>query len=134
MSAQPPIEPPNPPSGKPLSDLLKENVAKRNKTLPPHLQIGAYTMEEFEIKCERDARMVNATPFVWRDPAKIPPRQWIYGRDYIRKFITATVAPAGVGKSSLVIAETLSIVTMRPLLGVTPSEQARVWYWNGEDC
>ena len=111
----------NLPNGKPVSELLKEGAAKWNKSRPPHLHIGVYTVEEFEIECERDARMVNATPFVWRDPAKIPPRQWLYGRDYIRKFITATVAPAGVGKSSLVIVEALSIATLRPLLGVTPS-------------
>jgi AAA domain-containing protein len=132
MNAQP--EQPNPPNGKPLIEILKEGVAARNKKLPPHLQIPMpMTSEEFEAKTERESRMVNATPFVWRDPAKIPPRQWIYGRDYIREFITATVATGGVGKSSLVIVETLSIVTMRPLLGVTPAERANVWYWCGED-
>ena len=73
------------------------------------------------------------TPFKWRDPATMPRRRWIYGRHYIRQFITASIAAGGVGKSSLEIAELLSIVTGRPLLGVTPDERMNVWYWNGED-
>lgn len=73
------------------------------------------------------------TPFKWRDPATIPPRRWIYGKHYIRQFITATVAAGGIGKSSLEIAELLSIVTGRALLGVTPDEVVNGWLWNGED-
>jgi hypothetical protein len=76
---------------------------------------------------------IKPTPFVWRDPATIPPRQWIYGRHYVRKFVTATVAPGGIGKSSLSIVEALAIITGRPLLGVEPSESCHVWLWNGED-
>jgi AAA domain len=79
------------------------------------------------------AATIKATPFVWRDPVMIPPRRWIYGRHYIRKFITASVATGGVGKSSLAIAELLSIVTGRALLDITPNERVNVWYWNGED-
>ena len=77
--------------------------------------------------------IIRATPFIPRDPALIPPRRWIYGRHYIRQFLTETVAPGAYGKSALAITEALAIVTGRPLLGVAPDEQARVWYWNGED-
>jgi hypothetical protein len=35
----------------------------------------------------------RASPFSWVDPKKIPRRRWLYGRHYIRKFITETVAP-----------------------------------------
>ena len=76
---------------------------------------------------------IRATPFRPRDPALIPPRRWIYGRHYIRQFLTETVAPGAYGKSALAITEALAIVAGRPLLGVTPDEQTRVWYWNGED-
>ena len=76
---------------------------------------------------------IRPSPFIWRDPATIPPRQWIYGRHYVRKFVTATVAPGGIGKSSLSIVEALTIITGRPLLGVEPSESCPVWLWNGED-
>jgi hypothetical protein len=73
------------------------------------------------------------TPFKWRDPAKIPPRRWLYGSHYVGQFITATISGGGVGKSSLEIVEALAMVTGRALLGVTPEERVNVWYWNGED-
>ena len=76
---------------------------------------------------------IVATPYVWRDPALIPPRAWLYGRHYIRKFITGTVAPGGLGKSSLVLTEALALATGRNLLGVAPISAVGVWYWNGED-
>lgn len=77
--------------------------------------------------------LIRAKPFVWRNPAEIPRRQWLYGRHYIRRYPTATVAPGGLGKTSLVIVEALAMVTGRPLLGVRVPEPLRVWLWNGED-
>ena len=79
------------------------------------------------------APTIKASPFVWVDPAAIPHRQWLYGRHYVRKFISETVAPGAYGKSSLAMAEALAIVTGRGLLGVTPDERVNVWIWNGED-
>jgi AAA domain len=76
---------------------------------------------------------IRATPFKPRDPALIPPRLWIYDKHYIRKFLSETVAPGALGKSSLVTTEALAIVTGKPLLDIIPDEQTRVWYWNGED-
>jgi AAA domain len=76
---------------------------------------------------------VAATPFVWRDPATIPPRAWLYGRHYIRKFVSCTVAPGSLGKSSLALVEAIAIARNLPLLGITPTEQTNAWYWNGED-
>jgi len=51
----------------------------------------------------------------------------------IRGFLTATVAPGGLGKSSLVIAETICMCTGRELLGVTVYQPIKVLYWCGED-
>jgi hypothetical protein len=76
---------------------------------------------------------IRATPFRWRTPSEIPVRQFVYGRHLIRRFLSTTVAPGGVGKSSLVLVEALAMVTGRPLLGIHPSERLRVWYWCGED-
>ena len=70
---------------------------------------------------------LKARPFVWQDPATIPPRRWIYGRHYIADYASATLAQGAAGKSSLVIVEALSIITGRPLLGVTPNETGNVW-------
>ena len=72
-------------------------------------------------------------PFKWKDPATLPKRRWIYNEHYLRKFATGTFAPGGAGKSSLVIAEALAIVTGRPILGVQPVERCIVWLFNGED-
>ena len=77
--------------------------------------------------------LIPATPYVWIDPANIPQRDWLYGRLLIRKFVTATVAPGGLGKSSLITVETLSQVSGKDLIGVTPKEPLRVWLWNLED-
>ena len=77
--------------------------------------------------------LISATPFVWRDPASIPPRAWLYGRHYIRQFLTCTIASGGIGKTSLAIGETLAMASGRPLLGIQPAERCRVWLWNGED-
>ena len=74
-----------------------------------------------------------ATPFAWLEPAAIPQREWLYGRHLIRKEISATLAPGGVGKTSLGIAEALAMVSGRPLLGVQPAGRMRVWLWNGEE-
>jgi hypothetical protein len=77
--------------------------------------------------------LITATPFILRDPTLIPRRDWIYGKHLIRKFGSATIAPGGVGKSSLVISEALAMATGRPLLGIKPKRRVRVWLWNGED-
>lgn len=74
-----------------------------------------------------------ATPYAWIDPASIPRRDWLYGRHLIRKFLSVTVAPGGVGKSSLLIAEALCLATGKPLLGQWTGSPLRVWLWNLED-
>lgn len=79
------------------------------------------------------APAIRATPFVWRPPAQIPRRRFVYGRHYARRFVSATVGSGAVGKSSFLIAEALAIVTGRALLGVVPQERGRAWLWNGED-
>jgi hypothetical protein len=81
-------------------------------------------------------KIIKATPFVCREPSLIPPRAWLYGRHFVRQYMSTTVAPGGVGKSSLAIIEALAMVTGRDLLNVrggAPAQPIRVWYWNGED-
>lgn len=79
------------------------------------------------------ARAVAATPYEWKPPEEIASREWVYGNLLIRKFVTATVSPGGVGKSSLIAVEALAKVSGKNLLGVTPPRQQRVWLWNLED-
>lgn len=82
---------------------------------------------------EDDTPAIEASAYTFPDPASIPKREWIYGTHLIRKFVSATVAPSGVGKSSLVIAEAVALASGKPLLGIQPKGQFRVWLWNGED-
>jgi len=76
---------------------------------------------------------ISASPFKWMRPENIKPRSWIYGRHYIAKFVSTTIASGGIGKLSLSIVEALAIATDRPLLGIAPAYRAKVWLWNGED-
>ncbi len=77
---------------------------------------------------------IEPTPFLLRDPSLIPRREWIYGRHLIRRFVSVTVAPGGIGKSSLTIAEALAMASGRDLLGQSlPGGPLTVWLWNLED-
>lgn len=76
---------------------------------------------------------LKATPFVWRDPKTIPPREWLYGTHLIRGFASATYAAGGLGKTGLTIVDKLALATGRPLLGIKVRQRSRVWIWNGED-
>ena len=76
---------------------------------------------------------IEATVWRWCEPREIPPRQWLYARHLIRGFVSGTVAPGGVGKSSLVLVEAIAMATGKPLLGKRVAAPLRVWYWNLED-
>jgi hypothetical protein len=73
------------------------------------------------------------TPFEPRDPRTFPRRQFLYGRHYARKFVSMTVAPGDVGKTTLTLTEAVAMAANMPLLGVHFRQAYRVWYWNGED-
>jgi hypothetical protein len=83
---------------------------------------------------ESSLPLIRATPFVARDPATIPRREWVYGHHLIRKYISLTAAPSATGKSSALIADTLALVTGRDLVGIpVHGGPQRVWVWNLED-
>jgi AAA domain len=64
---------------------------------------------------------------------KIAPRQWLHARHYVRRHVVMTVAPGGYGKSSLLLANALEMVTGRGLIGPQPIERVRCCYWNAEE-
>lgn len=78
-------------------------------------------------------RMLFGSPYELPDLRTIPPRAWLYGQLLARGFITFTVAPGGVGKSALVLAEAVAMATGIPLLGSVVDSPLRVAIWNGED-
>ena len=77
-----------------------------------------------------DPEFLDATDIVEAD---IPKRPWVLGRRYIRNFVTQIIAPGGVGKSMLSIADALSIATGTGITGETVHEIGRVWIHNAED-
>jgi hypothetical protein len=72
-------------------------------------------------------------PFVPFDLAALPPRQWLYGKHYQRRTVSATIAPGGFGKTTLGMVEAVAMATCRDVLDEQPEARLRVWYHNGED-
>jgi hypothetical protein len=77
---------------------------------------------------------ITATPYVWRDPASLPRRPWVYGRQLLRGSVFVLIAPGATGKSALMAGTALCLCTARSLLGHEVWDGAkRVWIWNLED-
>lgn len=73
------------------------------------------------------------TRYTMFDDSAIPPRQWVYGRHYLRKFVSVLASAGGIGKTSMQIVEALAICTGKPLLGEAVEQQCNVWLVNLED-
>jgi hypothetical protein len=84
------------------------------------------------VMTEEKKSLLEPLPFLVEDFAAIPPRDWVYGRHYIRSFLSVTVAAGGTGKTAVTLAEAMAMATGRDLLG-QETERQRVWVWNLED-
>ena len=73
------------------------------------------------------------TPYEMFDALTLPRREWVYGHDYIKKYISVTASAGGIGKTSAIIVEAIAIATGKDLLGTTVKEQSNVWVINLED-
>ena len=51
------------------------------------------------------------------DPTTIPPRQWLYGTQLLRGFVTVLVAPGGTGKSTYAMLVAAGLASGKKLLG-----------------
>lgn len=77
---------------------------------------------------------LEATPFIWRDPATIPRRQFLYGFELRRRQVSAVVAPGAAGKTTLKVGRAICMAAGRDLLGHRVwNGPHRVWLWNLED-
>jgi AAA domain len=74
-----------------------------------------------------------ARAFAWPDPAKIPPRQFLFGKHYARKTIGATIGGGGRAKTTLAIAEAISMACGRNVLTGETIKPLRVLCLNGEE-
>ncbi len=104
---------------------------------PEHLRAEFNVSNDFigaQVAQPKEAPIIyKPTPYVYRPPEQIPPREWLYGGHYIRSFVTSTIAPGGSGKSALALAEALAMATGKPFLGFNPVQRLKVWYFGGED-
>jgi hypothetical protein len=73
-------------------------------------------------------------PYTFPDPAKIPPREFLYGKQYLRASVSATIAAGGKGKSTLKLTEAIGMAVGR---NIVPGERLkaplRVWVVNAEE-
>lgn len=78
--------------------------------------------------------IVEPTPYEWVELEDIPPRPWIYGHDYCRGVMTLTIAPGGLGKSTLCLTEAIAMAAGRNLVAPCMNvDRAKAWYFNLED-
>jgi hypothetical protein len=75
---------------------------------------------------------VAAAPFIARPVSDIPRRQFLCGAAFQKGHITLTIAPAGVGKTSLNIAEAVHMAAGACLFEAI-SKPLKVWLFNGEE-
>lgn len=76
---------------------------------------------------------IDANAYVPKDPASLPKREFLYGTSYIRKYVSATVAPGGVGKSALTLLEAVLMASGRGPSGMPTGRPIKTWVFNLED-
>jgi len=74
-----------------------------------------------------------AVPAALPAPEAIPPREWLYGTRYVRRFVSVLAAPGGVGKSALALGQAVALASGRPILGERVHHRAPAWVLNLED-
>ncbi len=67
------------------------------------------------------------------DDAPIPPRGWLLGNVFCRRFVSSLLAEGGVGKTALRILQALAIATGQPLTGEHVFQRCRVLIVSLED-
>lgn len=77
--------------------------------------------------------IIHATPFNWINPKDLARREFAFGTHYIRKYVSVTVAPGGLGKTANSIVEALAMSSGKPLNGTKPDKPLKVWVFNAED-
>jgi hypothetical protein len=62
-----------------------------------------------------------------------PPRQWILGNSFCRRYISSLFSDGGIGKTTLMIAQTVAMATGKPITGEHVFKRSRVLYLSLED-
>jgi RecA-family ATPase len=73
-------------------------------------------------------------PWVWRDPAKMPPRQWLLGTTFLRGYASLIGGVGGIGKTSRGVASALAVITGRhKITGEHVFQTGKAWLITLED-
>ena len=67
------------------------------------------------------------------DDAPIPPRGWLLGNVFCRRFVSSLLAEGGAGKTALRVAQGLALATGRPITGEHVFQRCRVLIVSLED-
>ncbi|WP_421461254.1 bifunctional DNA primase/polymerase [Agrobacterium tumefaciens] len=111
---------------------VQEDVPQNGKDIPE--REAASPVSDIEPANDNTPQSpIVATAFKWIDPKTLPRREFAYGSHFIRKYVSVTVSPGGLGKTSASIAEGLAMVSGRALLGIKPPKRLRTWIFNAED-
>ena len=115
------------------NEVQKAIDGARNKGWTPPPDPVQQRIEQQNEALSEEAEQSWPTPYNMFDALTLPRREWVYGYDYIRKYISVTASAGGIGKSSLINVEALAIATGKPLLGTAVKQQTNVWVINLED-
>ncbi|NTA10417.1 bifunctional DNA primase/polymerase [Agrobacterium tumefaciens] len=115
------------------ADLTVQEEVLRNGTDIPEWEAASLVSDIEPANDNVPQSPITATAFKWIDPKTLPRREFAYGSHFIRKYVSVTVSPGGLGKTSASIAESLAMVSGRALLGIKPPKRLRTWIFNAED-
>ncbi|QXC49547.1 bifunctional DNA primase/polymerase [Agrobacterium salinitolerans] len=115
------------------ADLTVQEEVPHNDTDTPEREVASPDGDMGPDNDNVPQSPITATAFKWIDPKTLPRREFAYGSHFIRKYVSVTVSPGGLGKTSASIAEALAMVSGRALLGTKPPKRLRTWIFNAED-
>lgn len=105
--------------------------------MPPSLEAPDTERPPDEVTVTSEKPAITVTPVTAELLTGIPPRQFLYRHHYLRKFVSATAATGGTGKTAVQMVEAISMALgidllhpHRPPLACGP---LTVWIHNGED-
>jgi hypothetical protein len=96
---------------------------------------GPEGLQDVPRKNEQAPFEFDPPPYIFPDPAKIPKRQWLLGRHYVRGVVGATLGAPGRLKSTTEMTEFVGMAAGRDILRGKPLESGplRAAYLNGEE-
>lgn len=97
--------------------------------------IGEKARQASEERAEQAAKTISARAFSLRDPSTIEPRDWLYKRIFIRRYVTGTFAPGAAAKTQINLYDLVTMACGFDLSTRAPLKRGalRVWYINVED-